>query len=404
MKPRVKSIKSFLNNNKSIIMKLKNVYTGDTMQINTFKSFTDYISRGINNTFLIYGQEKKLIKQSVEILYKSINQYPELNLIILTGDGITEDNIVNSCETIPFLSEKKLVHIKNPEFLKISKKSNDNDTKRQSNTEESDLSEDAEKIGNTFQNTESGKEGYSEGEISTFLSKYINTLPDYVILLITYDGDINLKNKVAITVKNTGCLVQYNLLKARELEDVAYEMFKGHGKNIRKSELTYFVSGISSIEELEKEIEKICAYAMDENTITRDHIEAVMHKNLESNIFKMVDCISKKNADAAVAILNMLLFQGENYLKILAMITRQFRMTYLIKYYMASGKSSDTIKLELKIKNDGLLKNFMYQARLFNEEILKKALNLCLDTDFKIKSGEFAPDLALEMLIVNLCK
>ncbi|WP_168190027.1 DNA polymerase III subunit delta [Caloramator sp. E03] len=360
---------------------------GDNMIINTYNDFLNIVSKNKRGIFLICGQEKNLIRKSIKVLYDLITFFPEINLITLSGENINVDSIINSCETMPFFSDRKLVHIKNPDFLKKTKKESSN--KNPSLTKE----ESVENISGNL----------SSNDIVSFLSKYILELPDNIIFLISYNDDIDLNNKFVTSVKNSGYLVQYNLLKAKDIENIAVEMFKDRGKDIKKAELAYFISDISSIDELEMEIDKICAFAIDEKIITKAHIDAVSYKGIESNIFKLVDAVIKKNADGAISIINNLLFQGENHLIILAMIIRQYRLIYNVKRYLLLKKEQSEIKRILKIKSDIILKNLIVQSNNMNFDELKRAFDLCLEADCNIKRGRISPNLSLEMLIVNLC-
>lgn len=346
------------------------------MIINSYKEFLNIISKNKKGVFLICGEEKYLIRKSINDLYNLITSYKEMNLIKLQEKDINVDCILNSCETLPFFSDIKLVHIKNPSFLKKSKKD--------SVSENMDISD--------------------SKDVPSFLSKYILNLSESVILLISCEDDIELNNKLVTSIKNVGYLVQYKALKPKELEDVALNMFKERGKEIKKAELSYLVSDISSIDELEVEIEKICAFALDEKIITKEHIDSVTYKGIESNVFKLVDAIVRKNADKAMSILNALLFQGENHLIILAMIIRQYRLIYNVKRYLIQNKDKGEIKKVLNIKNDMILNNLINQSSNMNFDELKNSFKICLETDYDIKRSRMSSNMALEMLIVNLCK
>lgn len=359
------------------------------MIINTYKDFLKYISENKKGVYVICGQEKNLIRKSIKNMYDLITDFPEMNLITLSGEGINADSILNSCETLPFFSDRKLIHIKSPDFLKKSKKDNSSDKV----SAETNYKNDDEAIDKALYK-----------DVSSFLNKYILNLPENIILLISYEDDVDLNNKFITSIKNIGCLIQYKLLKPKELEEAAYDMFKERGKEIKKAEIAYLTSDISSIDELEVEVDKICAYALEEKVVTKEHIDAVTSKSIESNIFKLIDAIIKKNADIAENILNSLLFQGENHLIILSMIIRQYRLIYNVKRYLLLGKNHSEIKNILKIKNDIVFKNLINQSNSTNFKNLKKAFDVCLETDFKIKSGKLSYNLALEMLIVELCK
>jgi DNA polymerase-3 subunit delta len=177
-----------------------------------------------------------------------------------------------------------------------------------------------------------------------------------------------------------------------------------HRKSTLYECLIYFISEVgTSLEQIESEIEKLCFYEIGENLINRNQIDAVVSKSTESNIFKMVDDISRKDASGAISILNALLFKKEEHLKILGMIIRQYRLLLMIKLNSNNKVSGDSIKSSLKLK-DFTFQNMLKQSRMYDENSLKNALSKCLEVDSEIKTGRFNPELALEMLIVELCK
>src|SRR5690606_34931327 len=69
----------------------------------------------IKSVYLFYGEEDYLIDYSIKSLKeKYVNEGLEtLNYIVLDGDNIEINHIYDACETLPFMSEKKVVIIKN---------------------------------------------------------------------------------------------------------------------------------------------------------------------------------------------------------------------------------------------------------------------------------------------------
>ena len=95
-----------------------------------------------------------------------------------------------------------------------------------------------------------------------------------------------------------------------------------------------------------------------------------------------------------------LLLYKEEPVKILAMIVRQFRLMLQVGIFTAQGKSPAEIAKLLE-QRDFVIKKCIQQSRNFTADILKKALKDSLDTDYSIKSGQMAPDIAVELLIVK---
>lgn len=332
------------------------------MEIKNFKDFIKVVKEEeFQGLCLIGGQEKHLVKKAVDIILNKIKNFPELNVSYLEGTNISFNEIVNSCETLPFLSDKKVIYIQNI-------------------------------TNNTLMS------------IGENLIEYCNNIPKGIILLITLDDDVDIKNKYLNVIKNIGYVMEFNQLKGEELNKFVIDILGKYGKIINKSELIYLLSETgSSLESLEMEIQKLVCYAMDEEVITREHIDSIVTRTLESNVFRMVDFITKKDADNALKILNNLLFQKEEHLKILAMIIRQYRLLLQTKLALMEKLNFNEIKSGLKLK-DFMVQNLIRQCNIYSIKDIKNALRICLDVDYKIKTKTISNDLALELLIVDLCK
>jgi DNA polymerase-3 subunit delta len=345
------------------------------MIINSYSEFEKAIrGKSLSGGVIVCGQERQLIDKTVEKIYSLIDMLPDMNITRLSGEGLSQDDVLNACETFPVMANKRLVHIKNADFLVKDEK----------------------------------KEG-EEKSLGAFMTDYLTKVPDYTILLMTAFGDINEKSKAVAGVKAAGMYVRYFAFKRDELNKWIEGEFSAQGKTITKSDIYYLTSlAGTSTDQLEMEIEKLVCYCKDESMITREHIEAVVHRDIEDNIFKMVDSITRRDADTALSILDALLTEKEKPLIILSMINRQFRQLLMVKGCMEENLSGDEIKSRLKLRmKDFAFKNLLSQARNSQEDTLRRALNRCLDTDYSMKNGMYGSDeydMALEMLIIELCK
>lgn len=348
------------------------------MEVKSFKEFSKIIKSGsLNGAFAIYGQEKYLINESIGIIYSKIKNFPELNIITLEGEGINKDSITNSFESMPFMCDSKIIHIKNPEFLKKTSRGQESEEKKP-------------------------KGAYND--LVELLLSYINELPSDIILLITYDGEADDRNKLLLSIKNIGYKVEYKWLRGAELYEWIIERAAKEDKSISKTDASYLSAVVgSSMEKLDGEILKLCSYCKDEAVIKREHIDNVVSKSLENNIFKMADNISKKDAEGALSILNVLFFQREDFSKIIGMIIRQYRLMLTINLYKDKGINNEAIQSKLKLQRFAY-DNISRLGRVYDNKALIEALNLCLETDYDIKRGRYPQEMGLEMLVVGLCR
>lgn len=354
------------------------------MELKTIDELKKIINSGkYGFPIIVHGVEKKLIKDAINLIYNTVEVLPELNIITLEDDRINYDEVVNACATLPIISDKRIVHLKKPAFLKKSSSSEGEESKKSVVTHGDNLVD--------------------------YLNDYVKLVPADTIFLITYDEEVDGRSKLITSIKAKGYNLEFKSLKGEELRTYILNIFSKNDKKISNSDLLYFTSAtMNSFDAMENEIEKLCAYVGNEETITKKHIDEVVHRGIENNIFKMVDSISVRNADTAISILNALIFQKEEPLRILGMIIRQYRILYLILLMTEQHRSLDEIKNNLKSKKinlmDFVLNNYIRQTQNYEAQGLRKALNLCFEADCSIKKNKISSELVLETLIVKLCK
>lgn len=355
---------------------------GDDMELKNIEDLKKIMAKEeCGFLILVGGVEKTLIPEAVSTICSGIEVLPELNIITLTGDSINYDEIVNACESLPIISSRRVVHIKNIPGL-----------------------------GKSVDKDEADDKSKSESVVwLPYLLSYAKAVPKDTILLISSQQELDGKNKLVAEAKSSGYLLEFKTRKGEELTHSISQLFEERGKKISRADLMYLISCTGgTFEAIEREVEKLCSFAINEDTIIKSQIDEVVHKSMENNIFKMVDSISQRNADHAISILNALLFQKEEPLRILGMIIRQFRILYLIYLMENERMGLEEIKASLR-KNkiqlmDFVLNNYIRQLKAMDGNSLKKSLEYCAEADRKLKSSSAGNELILETLIVKLCK
>jgi len=152
---------------------------------------------------------------------------------------------------------------------------------------------------------------------------------------------------------------------------------------------------------MNSEIEKLLLYA-EGRTITHDDVKRLTSYSQEANIFNLVDAIIASQIGTAQGILYRLYREGASATYILAMITRQFRLIAQVKD-MTPGLSRSQIQDRLGLKSSFSLDKTLEQAESYSLERIKEAYNKFLETDLAIKTGKYNDELALELLVADLC-
>lgn len=329
----------------------------------------------LKSVYLLYGLEMYLKDKIIEKVKKNYldESFETLNFIEMDGKNIAYDDIINACETLPFMSSKKIVIVEELAIFKTVKEN-----------------------------------GSSKEDI---LTDYIEKLPETTCLFfINREEKMDNRRKIIKNIKRFGRVIELEKLKNDELDKWAIKEFSRHKKSINKNIASYFTANTSylnrntdkTLYDVENEINKVINFIGDRVEVTREDIEYTKPKNLENDIFKLVDYISQKNASMALEMFNEMILSGEAVQLIMHMVVRQMRLLFISKLLRQKGYDSKVIGQKIQVYHNFIIQKLINQGRGFSEKELRLGLKKCIHTDRDIKSGKIDGKLGMEILIIEL--
>lgn len=186
--------------------------------------------------------------------------------------------------------------------------------------------------------------------------------------------------------------------KIRKFIEEETKILEGKISHSAIDELILFFG--NNLWEIENELKKLIIYKNGE-TIEKKDIENVCTANVDLNIFKTIEAISKKNKKEALKLISEHFEKGENEIKILSMIVYQFRVLLKIKSLLDEKKSFFQIQ-KISRLHPFVIKKTLPIAKNFSQEDLKNIYKKILETDFSIKTGKVEPKLGIEILVNSL--
>ncbi len=331
----------------------------------------DLKNKNLSSLYLFWGTEHYLMENTLATIRdQMINpSFLDLNYQVMDGREIKVDEIINACETLPFMDETKVVLVRELECFS---------TKRKNITEE----EEERLIG------------------------YLSNVPSNTLLIFSVSEGIDKRRKIVKEIGKFGKTVEFDRLTEKDIHKWVTKIFSKHKKKIGQGEIAALLDLIGyfdrnatkTLKDMENEIIKLSNYVGERNEITKQDIELLAPRTIENDIFRLVESIGEKNGDEALQILNDMLVEGEPEIRILHMITRQFRFLYQIKLMEVQGYTSTAIAPKLGIQQF-IVKKYLKQAINFDIVVLRRALKQCLQTDERIKKGTMNQRLAVELLI-----
>jgi len=325
------------------------------------KEFHQLVKAGkAQGVFLFDGPEENIKAAALQSLRKAIlpEGMEELNESVM--DNPASDAIIAACETLPFLADKRLVIIREHPAL-------------------------------------TGRADADEKLIS-----YLAHVPDSCVLIFLARGKADARKKLYTTIKKHGAFVTFAPLTDAEVEQWIVRIFQSLGKGCSQhvaSVLAFTVGSDTAL--LRTEIDKLAALAGDRDEILESDVQAVATRSVECTVFEMVDAVVAGQEGKAFALLRDMLTTGSDRLGILAMLLRQFRLMQHIKIMQYEKVPVPAIKQKLGVAPfaaDRMLR----QAAGYSGGQVKQAVDICLQTEYRVKSGQMNQEGSLEAAMLQI--
>lgn len=319
----------------------------------------------IARVYLFQGEEEYIKEKALAALRKKL--LPEgleaMNECILEGQGAGD--VIAACETLPMLAERRLVVVREPVWLTAGK-------------------------------------GAADSAGSDQLAAYLDRLPETVCLVFFLRGSPDNRKKLTAALSKRGAAVSFGRLSDAELAKWMAAQLRPHGKSITHENalLLAFVSG-RELTSLSRELDKLAAYAGEREEVTREDIEAIATKALEYSVFQMVDALVEGREAEAFSLLYGVLENGEAIISVLALLARQYRNLLRLKQLKDAGVPEAELAKRIGVPPFAL-RTLTKQARGQSERTLRERLDLCVDTDYAIKSGRMRAEAALDRAMLLL--
>ncbi len=318
---------------------------------------------GPSRLYLLWGQEEYLRESYLEEIKRSCGiSNSDFNYHKLEGASFDIKALNSAIESFPFMGEKVLVEIRGFEI-------------------------------NSYRDEKAD-------EIKALFSD----IPEYATVVLLLPSAYEPDGRLALfkAVKKLGSVIEFTAQPQTLLIKWISRRFEAMGKNIGKAECErlIFTSG-DLMTGLIPEIEKIGSYAKTD-TISQRDIDAVAQRIPEANVFEMTDRLSQKNFDEAAGLLAELLQSGEHPIKLLSMIGLQMRRLYTAALAKEQGLGRDFIMESCKIYYGFLADKLISSARGFTVSQLARAVELCAEADYRMKSSSEDDEEILKELFMKI--
>ncbi|MGM0370228.1 MAG: DNA polymerase III subunit delta [Bacillota bacterium] len=318
----------------------------------------------LDSLYLLHGTDDYQMKQFIAKFSEQFcpEEFKDFNLDTLTENDNSMSQLFNSIETLPFLTEKRIVIFHAYDLL--AKKTSLDDK----------------------------------------LLDFISDLPTNTILLIVSHKKTDKRLKLYKKIKKEGTVLEFKALKYKKLDDWIKKQVHKKGYKIDKRAIKLLEKAFNNnLEQLKNELEKIIIFSDEADIITKSEVEEIISKDWlvkENIIFDFVDEIGRNNVSEALNLLEDILTEGTSPKQILGMVARQIRLMLQTKLLSEEGLTVKQIAKRLK-QHPYPIEKCLKQSKNFTVNGLEKGLEKLLEADYKLVTGS-NDRLELELLVVEL--
>lgn len=319
--------------------------------------FYDTILIGDKMNILLYGSEQFLIDQEI----KKILGKNKVDNISVTKYDLTENSlkpIIEDCSTISLFDDKKAIIVSNASIF---------------------------------------NRGKSDDNIDMLEAYLANPNPNSILILINSNTTVDNTKKITKIMKEHGTIKEFN---NNNIFDTVKTLCDGY--KMDRDAIQMLIDRVGpNLAIIETELNKLKIYKIDDKKITVDDVVELASISIDTDIFKFIDHIISRNKDTAMTIYEEMMKQGEEPVKIIALLASKFRLMYQATELTRSGYSQQDISSTLGVH--------IYPVKLAINAGLKYESNLMLhymkelsELDIKIKTGKVNPILGLELFILDI--
>ena len=198
-------------------------------------------------------------------------------------------------------------------------------------------------------------------------------------------------------------MCKFEFQKPAQIQKRIKSICNAYKVNIDAPTMQFFIECCgTNMQDLINEIRKLIEYVGEGGTITKEDIDKLSIKKIESIIFELTDNLGKKNVAKALEVLHNLIYAKEPVQKILITLYNHFKKLYLTKFAIKEGKDIIT-SLELKPNQTFLANKYRAQANFFKNQELRTIIKELIDLDYNYKIGLIDVNVGLEAILCTYC-
>ena len=254
--------------------------------------------------------------------------------------------------------------------------------------------------------TTAKKRFLTDDELKSF-EEYLDNPSLTTKLLIFAEGKLDSKRRLVKLLKRDAKVFDAVEAKEQELRQYFQKWSQKRGLQfLGQSFENLLIKSGFQFSEIQKNLLFLQSYKED-SVIEEEDIVNAIPKTLQDNIFDLTQFILTKKMDQARDLVRDLTLQGEDEIKLIAVMLGQFRTFTQVKILSESGQTEAQIASSLgsflgRNPNPYQIKFALRDSRGLSLSFLKQAISYLIETDYQIKTGLYEKGFLFEKALLQI--
>lgn len=310
----------------------------------------------LKQVYLLYGEEDYLRRQYRDKLKKALTgDGDSMNCHYFEGKEVNVGEMIDLAETLPFFAGRRVIVVENSGLFKHG------------------------------------------GET---LADYLKE-PSETAFFVFSERETDKRSRLFKAVAAKGRAVEFKMQDEDVLKRWIFGILKKEDKKITERDLEFFIEKTgTNMENISRELEKLICYCIDKEVITEEDIGQVCTRQVNNQIFEMMNAIAEKKQEKAMALYYDLLTLKEPPMRILFLLARQFNLLLQVKELKKKGYPAKTIGEKVGLPGF-VAGKYVSQAARFTTGDLRQAVTDCVEAEEAVKTGKMNDVLSVELLLAR---
>lgn len=246
----------------------------------------------------------------------------------------------------------------------------------------------------------------TDDELKSF-EEYLENPSPTSKLVIFVKGKLDSKRRLVKLLKRDAKVFEAIELKEQELRAYFQKWSQKQGLTFAEKSFEHLLikSGFQ-FSEIQKNLLFLQSYKADSNITEEDIIQAIP-KTLQDNIFDLTQLILAKKIDQARDLIKDLTLQGEDEIKLIAIMLGQFRLYTQVKILAESGQTESQMVSSLghylgRNPNPYQIKFALRDSRRLSLDFLQNSIRHLIQADYQIKTGVYEKGYLFEKALLQI--